>query len=117
MPNMLERAAPPRRMCPLRLGLSHATIRWTVPTADLFAEIQGASDLRQQIMASLTLLPFRHRAVVCARFGLCRHAPSTLDECGRLFFVTRESIRQTEHKALRFLGRHLGRIADTPQAV
>jgi len=48
----------------------------------------------------LEKLPSRERRILELRFGLDGGDPSTLDEVGRLFNVTRERIRQLECKSL-----------------
>jgi len=48
----------------------------------------------------LETLPSRERRILELRFGLDGGVPSTLDEVGRLFNVTRERVRQLESKSL-----------------
>ncbi|MDB1087672.1 RNA polymerase sigma factor [Streptomyces sp. ACA25] len=62
--------------------------------------------LRQQLEAVLCTLSDRERRVVELRYGLVDGRPRTLEEIGRLFGVTRERIRQIEHKTLRKLRAH-----------
>ena len=59
--------------------------------------------LREHIEALLGDLKERERQVIVLRFGLEDGHPSTLEEVGREFKVTRERIRQIEAKALRKL--------------
>ncbi len=48
----------------------------------------------------LSTLGERERRVVQLRYGLVDGRPRTLEEIGRLFGVTRERVRQIEHKTL-----------------
>jgi RNA polymerase primary sigma factor len=62
--------------------------------------------LRNEALArALCLLGERERRVLELRYGLNNEAPSTLDEVGRAFNVTRERIRQIENQALKKLRR------------
>ena len=49
---------------------------------------------------ALNTLSYRERRVLELRYGLGDQHPRTLDELGRTFNVTRERIRQVEHRAL-----------------
>lgn len=73
--------------------------------------MEGASfaSLREKLQGVLCTLNEREREVIEQRFGLRDGNPSTLEEVGRQFNVTRERIRQIEAKALRKL-RHPTRI-------
>jgi len=51
----------------------------------------------------LSALSYRERRVLELRYGLNGEQPSTLDEVGRLFQVTRERIRQIENQGLKKL--------------
>jgi RNA polymerase primary sigma factor len=62
--------------------------------------------LREQLEAVLSTLGDRERRVVELRYGLLDGRPRTLEEIGRLFGVTRERIRQIEHKTLGKLRDH-----------
>ncbi len=62
--------------------------------------------LRQQLEAVLSMLGDRERRVVELRYGLVDGRPRTLEEIGRIFGVTRERIRQIEHKTLAKLRDH-----------
>ena len=57
---------------------------------------------------ALSTLTDRERDVIKLRFGLDDGYPRTLEEVGKRFNVTRESIRQIEAKALKKL-RHKDR--------
>ncbi len=59
--------------------------------------------LKEQLEAVLNTLSKREREVLKLRFGLEDGRPSTLEEVGKRFGVTRERIRQIESKALRKL--------------
>jgi RNA polymerase primary sigma factor len=52
---------------------------------------------------ALENLSYRERRVIELRYGLGDQQPRTLDEVGRTFNVTRERIRQIEHKSLKKL--------------
>ncbi len=53
-----------------------------------------------QVRRLLDQLGERERRVVCLRYGLDRGRPRTLEEVGRIFRLSREQIRQIEHRAL-----------------
>jgi RNA polymerase primary sigma factor len=60
--------------------------------------------LRNETLArALGMLGERERRVLELRYGLNGEAPSTLDEVGRTFNVTRERIRQIENQSLKKL--------------
>jgi RNA polymerase primary sigma factor len=58
---------------------------------------------REDIENALASLPDRERKVIELRFGLQGEQPSTLEEVGREFGVTRERIRQIENNTLKKL--------------
>ena len=64
--------------------------------------------LKEQLVEVLGTLTEREQKVLCLRFGLEDGRARTLEEVGKEFNVTRESIRQIEAKALRKL-RHPSR--------
>jgi len=65
---------------------------------------QAAASLRQEnLRRALQTLPPREREVIEMRFGLTGRRPSTLEEVGRAFNVTRERIRQIETHTLKKL--------------
>jgi RNA polymerase primary sigma factor len=51
----------------------------------------------------LATLSFRERRILELRYGLNGESPSTLEEVGKIFSVTRERIRQIENASLRKL--------------
>jgi DNA-directed RNA polymerase specialized sigma subunit len=51
----------------------------------------------------LHTIPEREEAIVTQRYGLGGCSPETLEQIGRRFGLTRERIRQIEHKAMRRL--------------
>jgi RNA polymerase primary sigma factor len=79
-----------------------------IEDADALSPAESAAFLllREQLEAVLSTLADRERRVVELRYGLVDGRPRTLEEIGRLFGVTRERIRQIEHKTLRKLRDH-----------
>ncbi|MGP4111143.1 RNA polymerase sigma factor [Streptomyces sp. 4N509B] len=79
-----------------------------IEDADLLSPAESAAFLllREQLEAVLSTLADRERRVVELRYGLLDGRPRTLEEIGRLFGVTRERIRQIEHKTLGKLRDH-----------
>ena len=59
--------------------------------------------LREKIDELLTTLTFREREIIRLRYGLVDGYSYTLEECGRIFKVTRERVRQIEAKAVQKL--------------
>lgn len=68
-------------------------------------EIVLAGERRRQIGATLRTLPARQERIIRSRFGLSGGAEQTLEEVGDTIGVTRERIRQLEHKTMVSLGR------------
>jgi RNA polymerase primary sigma factor len=64
------------------------------------ADAAAFAMLQAQLTLALHTLADRERRVVELRFGLNGGHPRTLEEVGRVFGVTRERIRQIEHKTL-----------------
>lgn len=64
------------------------------------------ADLRRCLRQGLSRLDPRQQRILVLRFGLEDDIPRTLEEVGQIHGVTRERIRQIEHKALGRL-RHL----------
>jgi RNA polymerase primary sigma factor len=58
---------------------------------------------REDVDNALASLPERERRVIELRYGLTGEQPSTLEEVGRAFGVTRERIRQIENNTLKKL--------------
>jgi len=59
--------------------------------------------MKEKLRSILSTLTEREKKVIIARFGLGSEKPSTLEEVGERFDVTRERIRQIEAKALKKL--------------
>lgn len=57
-------------------------------------------DLRNRLMSAINELTERERDILILRYGLNKNGPMTLDEIGKGYGLTRERIRQIEHKAL-----------------
>ncbi len=64
--------------------------------------VQNAASgmLRGKIDELLKTLTFREREIIRLRYGLVDGYSYTLEECGRIFKVTRERVRQIEAKAV-----------------
>ncbi|WP_240796276.1 RNA polymerase sigma factor [Streptomyces sp. RFCAC02] len=79
-----------------------------IEDADMPSPAESAAFLllREQLEAVLSTLGDRERRVVELRYGLVDGRPRTLEEIGRLFGVTRERVRQIEHKTLSKLRDH-----------
>lgn len=60
----------------------------------------ASSILRGKIDELLKTLTFREREIIRLRYGLVDGYSYTLEECGRIFKVTRERVRQIEAKAV-----------------
>jgi RNA polymerase primary sigma factor len=58
---------------------------------------------KENVQRALNALPERERQVIEMRYGLRGGRPSTLEEVGRAFGVTRERIRQIENNTLKKL--------------
>jgi RNA polymerase primary sigma factor len=73
-----------------------------IEDGDAPSPVESASFLllRRHLDAVLSTLGERERRVVQLRYGLVDGRPRTLEEIGRLFGVTRERVRQIEHKTL-----------------
>lgn len=63
-------------------------------------ELAEAKELRDILNDAVSKLEPRHQAVIKLRYGLESGVPMTLEEVGQMYGVTRERIRQLEHKAL-----------------
>ncbi|HXG52840.1 MAG TPA: RNA polymerase sigma factor RpoD/SigA [candidate division Zixibacteria bacterium] len=63
-------------------------------------------EVRAQVARALAALPPKEEAVLRARFGLGDARPHTLEELAREYSITRERVRQIEHKALERLRRN-----------
>ena len=69
----------------------------TLSVDNLIAEVSIPSSIE----LALSMLDDREREVIKMRFGIGYNQPSTLDEIGKRFGLTRERIRQIEKTALR----------------
>jgi len=65
----------------------------------------AAASIPKNVNDALSLLTPREREIVKMRFGIGYENPSTLDDVGKRFGLTRERIRQIERKALERLKR------------
>lgn len=71
---------------------------------------------RQLINERLTFIPTeRGRAIIILKHGLVDGRDKTLEEVGRVFYVTRERIRQIEAESFAFMGIHPKTYADRPK--
>lgn len=63
-------------------------------------QVAAGGILRSKIDELLKTLTFREREIIRLRYGLVDGYSYTLEECGRIFKVTRERVRQIEAKAV-----------------
>jgi len=70
------------------------------PLPDEAAEVTLRDESLHRLLGTL---PSRERQILESRYGLEGRHPSTLDELGRRFNVTRERIRQLESRGLKKL--------------
>jgi RNA polymerase primary sigma factor len=63
-------------------------------------QVAAGGILRDKIDELLKTLTFREREIIRLRYGLVDGYSYTLEECGRIFKVTRERVRQIEAKAV-----------------
>ncbi|MCH7555123.1 MAG: sigma-70 family RNA polymerase sigma factor [Proteobacteria bacterium] len=61
----------------------------------------------QIIQDALRTLTYREREIIKLRYGLDDGFVYTLAECGRIFHVTRERVRQIEHDAMKKIKRSI----------
>ena len=64
------------------------------------------SEVRELIEEALASLSDREKTIITLRYGLMDNEPSTLEQLGRLFGVSRERVRQLEKRALLKLREH-----------
>ena len=64
------------------------------------------NDLHDILFSALDILDERQKEVILMRFGLIDGTCRSLDEIGKQYNVTRERVRQIEHKALSILRRN-----------
>ncbi len=72
-------------------------------------ELLRDKDLRDEVGDLLDTLDERERKIINSRFGLDGEKPSTLEEVGERFGVTRERIRQLQNIALHKMRKALGK--------
>lgn len=65
------------------------------PDIDLYLRIRD-----ERVLGLLSLLKGREKKIIRMRFGLDDGTPKTLEEIGRILGITRERVRQIQHKAL-----------------
>jgi RNA polymerase primary sigma factor len=95
-----RRCIRPRRQISLsRHGLEAWSERRPCPDSDPMIVTTG-TDRRRHLAVAIAELPEREADVVRRRFGLGGYDAMTLEEIGVHYGVTRERIRQLEHKAL-----------------
>ncbi len=63
-------------------------------------QVAAGGVLRSKVDELLKTLTFREREIIRLRYGLVDGYSYTLEECGRIFKVTRERVRQIEAKAV-----------------
>ncbi len=78
------------------------------PDIDLYLRIRN-----ERVLGLLTNLKGREKRIIKMRFGLDDGTPKTLEEIGRILGITRERVRQIQHKALA----KLREIAETTAVV
>ena len=61
------------------------------------------NEMRESIGNAMEELPFRQREILNLRFGLDGKPPLTLEECAKVFKVTRERVHSLQVKAIRTL--------------
>ncbi len=80
------------------------TLEDTIPSESLRPEASmHAADLSEQLEKALAQLPQREADVLRLRFGTSESVPSTLEEIGVRYGVSRERVRQIEARALKRL--------------
>ncbi len=73
------------------------------PSADILDELGERLESNAAVRRSLALLPERERAVVEMRYGVLDGIPRTLQAVGDELQLTRERVRQIEHRAFKKL--------------
>lgn len=84
----------------LASGQTHGSLTHALPAPDEAAMLEEAKVRLREAMGDLT---YREREVLNCRFGLDGEPPLTLEECGKIFRVSRDRVRQIECKAVRRL--------------
>lgn len=67
----------------------------------------GRDDMNKDLKAAMSSLSARDQLIMATRYGLNGQDPSTLEEVGKKFNLTRERIRQIQVKTLRKLRKKL----------
>jgi RNA polymerase sigma factor (sigma-70 family) len=89
-----------------RTGTDEMFLSWTDRRTDQFEQERNNVQQHEALMRILNQLDERERSIIVSRFGLERNSePSTLEELGGRFGVTKERIRQLENRALSKLRR------------
>ncbi|MFM8583597.1 MAG: sigma-70 family RNA polymerase sigma factor [Planctomycetaceae bacterium] len=89
-----------------RTGTDEMFLSWTDRRTDQFEQERNNVQQHEALMRILSQLDERERSIIVSRFGLERNTePSTLEELGGRFGVTKERIRQLENRALSKLRR------------
>lgn len=68
--------------------------------------------MREDVTKALNILDPRERRIISLRYGLGGQKPKTLEEVGREFGITRERVRQIEHKATDKLREHMSALRE-----
>jgi RNA polymerase sigma factor (sigma-70 family) len=89
-------------------GIGNSTAVADAEKSDAAAETiehsqSATGDVRERILEILRGLSAKENDVLLRRYGLGGLPPKTLEEIGKEFYVTRERVRQIEHKAIRRL--------------
>ena len=73
-------------------------------------------NMRETVMAALSVLNERELKIISLRFGLDGAKEQTLADIGKKFRVTRERIRQLQNSALSKLEKHIVRDEERAEA-
>ncbi len=80
------------------------------PRAERPDEIDFLATDREELLEAISVLPEREQVILKLRYGLAdREHAMTLRQIAEVVGISRERVRQLEHKALEDLRRHLGR--------
>ena len=88
------------------------TLKDIIPTEESYSpqKTQYDKSFKQELNHALNTLDPREKEILKLYYGIGRERPSTLEEIGDSFNLTRERIRQIKERALRKL-RHISRIS------